>query len=318
MDPVRLGIIGTGLAANRLHWPALEKMKDRFDLVQVCNHSEGKAREFSSLTGAPYVLDYKELLANPEVEAVSILLPIELNYPVTKEALEAGKHVLVEKPLALDMEEGAAMLELEKQYPEQVVMVGENFRYHPRFLKIRQLLNEGAIGSPYAFIWNEFFFVNDENPYAKTQWRLDHKYKGGFITDGGVHNIAAIRDLLGDITWASSLSGQVNPDIGEMDSFSLQFTTAGDVTGVLNLYLSANGMGVDQITILGREASLVAEKDRIIIRQGAGIREEHEVGENTSYWGEYADFYAAIREGKKPASSFAEAYRDLETLLGVL
>ncbi|KNY28711.1 Gfo/Idh/MocA family protein [Pseudobacteroides cellulosolvens] len=115
MKPVKLGILGCGIAAKDLHWPALKQMKEKFEIVTVCNHTEEKAKEFAQMVGnVPYLTDYKQILANPEIEAVSILLPIHLNHQVTKEALEAGKHVIVEKPIAANMKEAEDMLSFEK------------------------------------------------------------------------------------------------------------------------------------------------------------------------------------------------------------
>jgi len=72
-----------------------------FTITMVCNHTAPKAESFARMVGdVPYVLDYQEILQHPEVEAVDIVLPIPLNYQVTMDALNAGKHVIVEKPLA--------------------------------------------------------------------------------------------------------------------------------------------------------------------------------------------------------------------------
>ena len=145
MDPVKLGIIGCGIAAKKIHLPALNKLKDKFQIVCVCNHTEPKAKEFAALAGnVPYVLDYKDLLARPDIEAVAILLPIDLNYQATKDSLNAGKHVIVEKPLAANLGQANAMLEFEKKF-DLKMMVAENFRYRPGLKKIKALLDENNV-----------------------------------------------------------------------------------------------------------------------------------------------------------------------------
>ena len=112
MKKVKLGIIGCGIAAQSLHWPALQKLKDKFEITVICNHTEKKAKDFSKiLGGVPYVLDYHDLLQRSDVEAVDIALPIPLNFQVTKDALLAGKHVIVEKPLAANLSEAKMMLD---------------------------------------------------------------------------------------------------------------------------------------------------------------------------------------------------------------
>ncbi len=134
MKQVRLGIIGCGIAARELHWPALKEMKDRFEITLVCNHTKSKAQSFSEMIGGtPYVTDYHEILINDDVDAVSIILPFELNLQVSEDALEAGKHVMVEKPLAGNLIDAKAMLGLDRKYRNRVMMVAENFRYRPLY-----------------------------------------------------------------------------------------------------------------------------------------------------------------------------------------
>ncbi|HEY8291658.1 MAG TPA: Gfo/Idh/MocA family oxidoreductase, partial [Thermomicrobiales bacterium] len=98
---VRLGVIGTGLAVEQLHWPALVRMPERFVIAAFANHSRPKAEHFAGYSGASmaeYHADYHDLLRRDDVEAVLISLPIPLNYQVTRECLAAGKHVICEKP----------------------------------------------------------------------------------------------------------------------------------------------------------------------------------------------------------------------------
>jgi predicted dehydrogenase len=99
MASIKLGIIGCGIVARDLHWPVINQLREKFIIAHVSSRSEAKAREFASLTGAMrYSTDYHKLLKDEEVEAVVIAYPFKMNYEITKAALEAGKHVLVEKP----------------------------------------------------------------------------------------------------------------------------------------------------------------------------------------------------------------------------
>ncbi len=319
MKPVNLAIIGTGVAARKLHWPPLSQLKNQFRLVQVCNHTVAKAREFSELVGGvPYTTDYNEVLTNPAVEAVDIILPIELNYSVTEAALQAGKHVLVEKPLAANLDDARQMLAFPEKYPGLAMMVAENFRYADRFRKCAEIIASCKIGKPYAVFWDVFFKVDDSNEYAKTQWRLNHQYPGGFITDGGVHNIAAIRDLFGNIENVRAVTASINPTIGEIDSLSFQFTTINRITGVLNIFLSSQGYSENKLKILGTEGSLVlVDKDLQMLDKTGQVVAEGSYPD-MGYRGELEDFYGAIRKGRQPVSTFARAYEDLATILTAL
>lgn len=318
MKPIKLGIIGTGIAARELHWPALQKLKDKFEITLICNHTEPKAKQFSELVGgAPYVLDYREVLQNTDVEAVDIILPIHLNFESTKAALDAGKHVIVEKPLAANLIQAREMVTFEKKYP-QVKMVAENFRYRPLFFRVKEMMDSGKIGSPYAVFWNVFFKVDDRNKYALTQWRLDHQYPGGFITDGGVHNIAALRLWFGDIVSGKAFTKSVNRAIGELDSMSFQFHTESGMDGVFNVFFSSNGYAENRIIILGSEGSLVIEGNKILIKRTGKEDHAETIEDDGGYKGEFEDFYQAIREKHPVVSSFSQACRDLEIIIGAL
>ncbi len=318
MKPVKLGIIGCGIAARDLHWPALKQLKDKFEIVCVCNHTEEKAREFSQMVGGvPYVQDYHKVLEMPDVEAVDIILPIELNYQVTKDAAEAGKHIIVEKPLAVNLEEARQMLGIEKGY-SKILMVAENFRYRSSLQQLKNQIEQGKIGDVYGVFWNSFTKLNEENKYAQTKWRIDHKYPGGFVTDSGVHNIAALRDVFGEIYRISSFTKGVNREIGKLDSFSLQFTTEKRVSGVLNLFFSSNGYSEDRLIVLGSEGSIIIEDEVLTVKRNDVIEYTEKFENDNGYKGEFEDFYNAIRNGSKIKSSFFEAYSDLKVILDAL
>jgi len=312
---VRLGIIGTGIAARVLHLKPLLNLRDRFAISCVCNHTEPKAREFAALAGeVPYVLDYHDLLARKDVDAVFIILPFELNRRVTLDSLEAGKHVMVEKPLAASLDDAEMMSDFPARF-NTVMMVAENYRYDPVFLRAKEIMQAGRIGEPYSAIWNQFTFAGTDNEYARTSWRINHKYPGGFVMDAGIHNIAVFRDLFGEITAGVAFNRGVNPAIGRMDSMTFQFTFESGVNGVLNAYFSANGIDKNELLILGTEGSLVVAGNRISVRQQGKAEAEEVVKTDKGYQRQLEDFYYSIVNHAEPVSSFAKAYKDFQTMV---
>ena len=315
MRKIRLGIIGTGIAARELHLPALKHLTDQCTITCVCNHTEPKAKAFAHLSGdVPYVLDYRALLDRDDVDAVDIVLPIDLNYKVTRDALQAGKHVILEKPLAANLAEAKKMLRFPKQY-RKVMMVAENFRYRPVFLRAKNLLDRGSIGRPYSAFWNVFHQLTPANQYVRTQWRLRHKYPGGFITDGGVHNVAALRLLLGDIVSGGAFTKSINRAVGKMDTMSFQFATRRGINGVLNIFCSAVGYNEHRLVILGSRGTMVIEENIITIKKPGKPDDQEFVEDDGGFLEEFTNFFAAIRGRQKVLSTFADGYRDLETIL---
>jgi predicted dehydrogenase len=318
MDRIGLGIIGCGIAAKKLHLPALRALSDRFVIVSVCNHTEPKAKEFAHMVGdVPYVLRYKDLLRRQEVEAVDIVLPIHLNYKVTQDALEAGKHVFVEKPIAGNLKDARSMLAFPNRYA-QVMMVAENCRYQLVFRRAKELIDGGAIGRPYSAVWDIFLQMTSENPYARTTWRIKHKYPGGFLTDGGVHQMAVLRSLFGEILSVSAFSRRVNPSIGKLDTLCVQFETSDGVAGVLNLFYSAVGHAENHLMVFGTAGTLVIEGNSIRLKHPGKEDVVYIAADDGGYIEEFSDFYNAIRCGGRVRSSFSEGFRDLQAILGAL
>ena len=131
--------------------------------------------------------DYREALADPEVEAVDICLPHDLHAEVAIAAAEAGKHVLVEKPLAATLAEVDAMIAAAERCGV-ILMVAENVRFDPLYLKVKELLQDGAIGRPALLLMTREAYLTrsflEERP-----WFLDARAAaGGIMMSGGVHD----------------------------------------------------------------------------------------------------------------------------------
>lgn len=315
---VRLGIIGTGIAARDLHLPPLMQLKDKFQITCVCNHTEQKARDFASMVGnVPYFLDYRDLLAREDVDAVDIILPIPLNCSVTLDSLEAGKHVIVEKPLASNLDDARLMSTFPDRF-DRVMMVAENYRYNPVFRRVREIIAGGKIGEPYAVFWDQLTLTDSDNKYARTAWRIDHKYPGGFVMDAGIHNIAVLRDLFGEMKSAIAFNRGVNPAIGRMDSMSLQVVFESGVNGVLNIYFSASGVNKNELTILGKNGSLLLSESRVTVKRRGEPDMQETIETDRGYRRQLEDFYECIVNHREPVSTFAEAYKDFRTMVMAL
>jgi UDP-2-acetamido-3-amino-2,3-dideoxy-glucuronate N-acetyltransferase len=113
-------------------------------LGAVVDADPARAQEYAAQTGAP-ALTFAELLQRAEVDAVALATPAETHAPMALSALGAGKHVFVEKPLALSVPEGRRILE-RALAAGRVLMVGHLLRYHPAFLQLQRLIDGGQLG----------------------------------------------------------------------------------------------------------------------------------------------------------------------------
>src|SRR5699024_7434231 len=121
-----------------------------------CDIDSTHAEHFSSYSGTPmslFTTDYEELLRRDDVDTVLISLPIPLNEPVTRASLAAGKHVICEKPTGANADEMRAFEELERQYPDRVVQIAENWFYRDDLRFARSLLDTDPIGRIHLVSW---------------------------------------------------------------------------------------------------------------------------------------------------------------------
>ena len=311
---IKLGIIGTGLAAKILHLPALNRLDDKFEIIAVCNHTEKKAKEFSKLTGGvKYYLDYIELLMDENIDAVDITLPIDLNYKVTIDSLKAGKHVFLEKPLAGSIREAKSMLGLKLKH-KQVMLLAENFRYKKVYNSIDDLLKKKSIGKVFAAQWNVFYQVTSDRDYGATKWRQKHNYVGGFMLDAGVHNIAALRMLFGEVKSVAAFTDSINPKIGKPDTMSVQMIFSSGVKVIYNLFFSVKHHWENKLLVFGDKGTIEVNDDIISLKVNDNDPQIINASDYGGYDEEFMDFYDAIVENKKVRSSFIDGYKDMEVV----
>jgi predicted dehydrogenase len=142
--------------------------------------------------------DYREALADPDLDAVSICLPHDLHAPVAVDATRAGLHVLVEKPLAANLAEADRMVAAADN-AGVVLMVAENVRFDPVYGRIRQLLDGGAIGKPALLQMTRQCYLR-ESFLRDRPWFLDaDAAAGGIMMSGGIHDFETMRLLIGEV-----------------------------------------------------------------------------------------------------------------------
>lgn len=322
-EPIRLGIIGAGLAAKLLHWPALQQMRDKYAVVAVADINETAARETAALVGAASIFtDYRALLALQEVEAVLLALPIHLTAPLTLEAARASKHVLLEKPLGSNLEQARQLKEQLAHLPV-TALVAENFRYRPDIVRAQQLLGEGRLGEIILLRLHSVSRVDTTNPqeFGSTPWRHDIQYRGGPLLDGGVHHAAALRMLGGDVEWVQAFTKYGGSKLGGPTTISMNLRFR---SGALGSYVHSAVCHDQQssflgLTIYGTDGTLELGDGTLRLYRPGEPGEDFEVDPaDGGYRAEFLNFYAALREGQAVVATAEESYRDMELILRAL
>jgi predicted dehydrogenase len=192
-EPVRVAVIGCGLVAQRSHLPAYQA-SDEADLVAVSSGRSETARTAAEQFGARKVhATWQKAVADPEVEAVDICTPNALHAPIAIAAARAGKHVLVEKPMALSLDEADAMIAAARE-AGVTLMVAHNLRFAPIYEQVKRIVAEGAIGMPLAARGVFMHAGPDEFWGATSDWFWQAETAGGgALIDMGIHMIDLLR-----------------------------------------------------------------------------------------------------------------------------
>lgn len=322
-SPLRLGIIGAGLAARVLHWPALKRLKTRFKITMIASGSEESASSFADLVGSkpPWTLDYHEVLANPEVDAVLIALPIPLTADALLDGARSGKHILCEKPVAGNLDAArqvVADVEAITRNTDQIIVIGEHIRYRADIIQAREWIDEGRIGDLYLVDASTYFYTDTSHGFASTPWRQNSQYRGGPVTDGGLHHAAFLREIGGDIEQLQAFTRTIHPEFTGTDTITLNMRFR---SGALGHYLYAGGaVGVKtpfvNATIFGTQGSIVLDDKtaRLYTRQGE-IERRGPYKYLDAYYNQLINFHEAITRSAPVVSTPAQSLSDLELLM---
>jgi predicted dehydrogenase len=238
--PIRLGLLGTGLAARRLHWPALRLLADRYQVTACHDRSPEAMESFRELTGlSPDLLldDRDALLTRADVDAVLITLPIADLAAAAADALAAGKDVICEKPAGRDEEQARALVELVRSFPQRRVLLAENMFYRDDLRLARQLVDAGAIGRLHLVAWRfASHWVPRAGEFSSTPWRHHPAYRGGALLDAGVHHMARLRLICGEVRSLSALTQRANVTLDAPSDLALDLAFE---SGAIGSYAAA-------------------------------------------------------------------------------
>lgn len=202
--PVRLGIAGCGNVLGA-YLPLIERLQrlGRAKLVALCGRERQRAELREGCPGAAFVTHYAELLERTDVDAVVILTPMPAHGPMAAAALQAGKHVLVEKPMAQSLEEARALVAMAKQKGR--LLVSAPFTVlSPTFQTVAARLRTGAIGKVVA--------ARARYGWAGPDWtEWFYRPGGGALFDLGVYSLTTLTGWLGPVRRVAAMTGIATP-----------------------------------------------------------------------------------------------------------
>ncbi|MDR0680339.1 MAG: Gfo/Idh/MocA family oxidoreductase [Dysgonamonadaceae bacterium] len=255
---IRWGIIGCGDVCEIKSGPAFYKCKDSA-LVAVMRRNAEKAKAFAINHHVPkYYSNVDDLINDRDVDAVYIATPPESHAELTIRALQAGKPVYVEKPMALNYDECLRMIETAETC-NQKLFVAYYRRSLAYFLKVKELIDSGIIGK-IQVVKGEFFrspLLSDKNVSTHT-WRIKKEIAGGgYFYDMASHTIDILMFLLGKITKANGITGNTGGFYEVEDTVSVSFLfETGIIGSAVWCYASSQIQEKDSIEIIGEKGSV--------------------------------------------------------------
>jgi len=338
----RIGVIGIGFG-DAVHVPAFRS--EGWEVAAICSRHADKVRQAAVAAGIADVhTDPLELIHRDDLAAVAIATPPVAHHDLAVAALEAGKHVLCEKPFALDLTQAGRMQRVAAA-SGRTAMVAHEFRYAPQRGYIRQLLGEGYVGK-FELCTIELFldrFASRE-PRPLT-WFGSRAAGGGLLGALGSHYIDGLRYWFGEVATVSGRLDTLRPDLrdpatgrieqAETDdtfAFTLTFRNGGTATMIASFaFAPARGA---KIVVMGDEGMLVAEQtgpnpaeDGVVLgsRRGAVLAPLPTPAQYTPFSDArdhrlmafrllVREFNAGIERGVSPAPNFDDGVRCQEVL----
>ncbi len=330
MSKIRVGVIGSGSICRHRHAPEYAVNKD-VEIVAFADRVPERAEFCVKKYGGKAYGKWEEVVGLKDVDAVSVCTPNALHAPITIAALEAGKHVLCEKPMATSHDEATAMIQA-AQKAGKFLMIGHNQRLAPLHVKAKQILQSGIIGRVITFR-TSFSHGGPEgwSIEGASGWFFDKKMAFvGAMGDLGVHKADLLRWLLGEeVVEVSSFVDRLEKTFGDVDDTAVcLLRTQSGAVGTLTASWTHHP-GEDNATIVYGEKGILrigADKNYgVVVNLASGENQYFETGRMQSNeaggqteTGVIRAFVSAVTSGTPPEISGEEGRRALAIILACL
>ncbi|MCL4545406.1 MAG: Gfo/Idh/MocA family oxidoreductase [Chloroflexi bacterium] len=312
---LNVALIGAGGIARGAHLPAWRVQPDA-EVTLLVDVRLDAAQKLAQEFGIPRVsADVQSAFEDPSIDVVDLCLPHNLHVPMALAALRAGKHVLLEKPIAVNLP-SARQIIAASQEAHSIFMQAENWRYQPVSVAAADLLRSGVLGDPFMLkVSMEFYFRSKEG-----SWRMQREVSGGgVLIDSGIHAVSVARMLMGEIREVIAARGrQIWDELAPSeDTIAILTHFAGGSIGIIDFSWSTHHeRSYFGFEVFGTDGSLsfdLASGGLTIIRDGR--REERQVPWSSGFTEEIRHFLDCIRDGRQPKTTAVEEARTLAAVL---
>jgi len=310
MPKLRIGLVGCGFHADA-HVAGLLGTRETIDVTAVCDIDQGRAEQRASELDTPNVFtDYEQMLATANIDAVLLCLPHLIHAPATIAAARAGKHVLVEKPIATTLEDADAMI-TSAEAADVTFMVAHNQRFLPAHQRIKQLLDDGSIGSVECARADH----NQDFRPPEGHWILDASAAGGGAFIGyGVHRIDLLRWYVGEVAEIAHFQRGRNERFGgESTSVTILKFESGAIGEITINWVVRDPPWMDMIYLYGEKGSIHNIGGLHVVGESGSTQVETPVRDPFTLQLEH--FAESVMNRTEPLTNGRDARRTLEVCL---
>ena len=298
--PIKVALAGAG-AFGIKHLDGIRNI-DGVEVVSLVGRRKEPTQEVADKYGIKHVAtDLAESLALPEVDAASLCTPTQMHAAQSIQCLQAGKHVQVEIPLADNLKDAQAVVDLQKQ-TGLVAMVGHTRRFNPSHQYVHQKIRAGEFSIQQMDVQTYFFRRTNTNALGQARSWTDH-----LLWHHAAHTVDLFAYQAGSpIVQANAIQGPMHPELGIAMDMSIQLKAANGAICTLSLSFNNDGPLGTFFRYIGDTATYIARYDDLF----TGKDEKIDVSKvDVSMNGielQDREFFAAIREGREPNSSVAQ------------
>lgn len=311
MTALKVAIVGTGIFARDQHLPSIQKLPN-LEVVSAFNRTRSKALEFAQIAGIPESQVYESLeqvFEDPAVDIVDALLPAQFTLNAVKLALASKKPIMLEKPIAANMAQAREIVQITRDLSVPVAIL-ENWLYLDAITILKEKVLP-QIGEVISFTYNATGPWNEKNKYLATLWRQNPEHIGGFLSDGGVHQLALLTGVLGPVSSVGALTRQVRPESGDID---VVYSTMTLESGAIGTFTYGLAFGATEkttsLTIMGKNGLAVYDfspslpNPVIKVSVGSSLQQaqpgqEIQVKNRDTFALEFENFAAAVEANDK-------------------
>ncbi len=228
MNKIRFGILGCG-AVLRKHLAALKIIEDRAELCGLCDVDEAAAKAAGEAAGVAWFTDARKMIEEQKLDVLNILTPSGLHYQCLRDVADTGVNFVVEKPLALQLQDADDMIRTCDEHGSKLFVVQQN-RFNPPIMALKKAIDEGRFGKM-VLGQVEVYWKRDQAYYDSKGWRGTWKYDGGVLANQASHHIDILAWLMGKVQSVYAMTGTRLANIEVEDTALVQLRFAGGALG---------------------------------------------------------------------------------------